>query len=314
MRYISEALSSQLISHDLAFDAVKAAFIAASEQAKLFPVVIAEGTPKNSVFSLKSANTKKLAGWKTGSYWPGNVAENIACHASTIFLLDQNNGHLDTVIEASTVNAYRTAAADAVAVSVLARKDASCLTIIGTGHQALYECLAVSLVRDIKRILIVGRSNEKAQMMVDRLASVGIYAQAEEAEKACRLADIIITATTAQSALFSAEWVQAGTHISAMGADAIGKQELPSKLFEHADLYCDFTSQSIVIGEFQHAEKNIEINKLTMIGEVLSGRVQGRKNSTDITIFDSSGIAVQDLFIGQYLLNAALDAGHSLEC
>ncbi|MEH6443523.1 MAG: ornithine cyclodeaminase family protein [Oceanospirillaceae bacterium] len=314
MKYINEALSRQLISHELAFNAVSAAFIAASEQAEIFPVVIAGGHAENSIFSLKSANTKELTGWKTGSYWPDNVKNNIPCHASTIFLLDQATGHLDAVIEGSAVNAYRTSAADAVAVSVLANEDASCLAIFGTGHQAFYECVAVCRVRKIETVMIVGRNFEKAQAMLKKLADIGIHAQVKKAEEACRAADIIICATTAREALFCADWVQAGTHISAMGVDTKGKQELPYKLFEYAALFCDFTSQSIAIGEFQHTDKNNIINKLTMIGEVLSGKKQGRKNKSDITIFDSSGIAVQDLFIGKILLNAALEAGNSIEC
>ena len=314
MKYMSEVLSSQLISHELAFNAVSAAFIAASELAKLFPVVIAEGHAENSIFSLKSANTVELVGWKTGSYWPGNIAKNIPCHASTIFLLDRETGRLDAVIEGSTVNAYRTAAADAVAVSVLAREDASHLAIFGTGHQAFYECVAICRVRDIRSLMVVGRNHDKAQAMVAKLADVGINAQVTDAEAACLAADIIITATTAREALFSAKWVQAGTHISAMGVDTKGKQELPVALFDNASLYCDYISQSVQIGEFQHGNKAAIIDKLTMIGEVLSGRKQGRVNNTEITIFDSSGIAVQDLFVGQHLLNAALDAGHDLEC
>ncbi|GLS90203.1 ornithine cyclodeaminase [Psychromonas marina] len=314
MKYINEALSSQLITPELAFNAISAALIAASEQAQLFPVVIAEGHSENSIFSLKSANTAQLVGWKTGSYWPANTAKNIPCHASTIFLLDPATGHLDAVIEGSTVNAYRTAAADAVAVSQLAREDARCLTILGTGHQAFYECIAVCLVRDIHTVLVVGRNDDKAQALVNKLADAGIHAQVKAAEQACRAADIIITATTASEPLFSADWVKAGTHISAMGADSKGKQELPTALFDHADLFCDFTSQSVVIGEYQHIHKNTQADKLTMMGEVLSGRAQGRKNRTDITIFDSSGIAVQDLFIGQYLLEAAIGAGHSIKC
>lgn len=200
-------------------------------------------------------------------------------------MLDKETGHLDAVIEASTVNAYRTAAADAVAVSVLARKNARCLTVLGTGHQAFYECIAVCRVRDIESVFIVGRTQKKAQNMVNKLVRLGIHAQVKEVEIACHAADIIIIATTARG-----------------------------PLFEHADLYCDFCSQLVQIGEFQHADKNTVINKLTMIGKVLSGRSQGRKNNTDITIFDSSGIAVQDLFIGQYLLDAAIDAGHCIEC
>lgn len=229
-------------------------------------------------------------------------------------MLDQTTGHLDAVIEGSTVNAYRTAAADAVATSALAREDATCLAVFGTGHQAFYECVAICRVRAIQKLFVVGRNHEKAQTMVNQLLSVGIRAQIKKAQEACQAADIIITATTSCEPLFSAEWVQAGTHISAMGADTKGKNELPKKLLDHADLYCDFSSQSIEIGEFQHLNKHTNMKKLTMIGEVLSGKKNGRKNNTDITVFDSSGIAVQDLFIGKYLLDAAIKAGHSIEC
>jgi len=314
MKYISEALSSQLISHQLALDAVRAAFIAANEQANLFPVVIAKGHAENSMFALKSANTEALVGWKTGSYWPENIGKGIPCHASTIFLLRPETGYLDAVIEGCMVNAYRTAAADALAVSLLAREDASCLVLFGTGHQAFYECVAVCKVRHISRVLIVGRNAQKAQQMQQKLALVGIHAQLKGAQEACRVADIIITATTAREALFCASWVQPGTHISAMGVDTSGKQELPVQLFESAKLFCDFATQSAHIGEFQHANKEQLFNRLTMLGAVLSGNALGRTRCTDITIFDSSGIAVQDLYIGQYLLNAAIEAGHNIEC
>ena len=314
MKYINEKLSSQLITDDLAFKAVSAAFIAASEQAALFPVVIAQGQSENSIFSLKSANTEQLVGWKTGSYWPDNAANNIPCHASTIFLLDQKTGHLDAVIEGSTVNAYRTAAADAVAVSALAREDASCLALFGTGHQAFYECVAVCKTRDIQSVSVVGRNHQKAQDIVKKLLSVGINSDVKDAQSACQQADIIIAATTAREPLFLAEWVQPGTHISAMGCDTKGKQELPQALFERADLYCDFSSQSVDIGEFQHIDDSAVINKITMLGEVLSKRKKGRKNDVDITVFDSSGIAVQDLFIGQHLIDAAITGNYPIEC
>ncbi|WP_019613875.1 ornithine cyclodeaminase family protein [Psychromonas ossibalaenae] len=311
MKYISETLSSRLISHELAFNAVSAAFIAASEQAALFPVVIAQGHAPGSIFSLKSANTVELTGWKAGSYWPGNVEKNIPCHASTIFLLNPETGYLDAVIEGSAVNAYRTAAADAVAVSKLAREDAQCLVIFGTGHQAFYECLAVSKVRNIKTILVVGRDQNKAQILADKLNEQGLSAHNCDAQSACRRADIIVTATTATSPLFAAEWIKPGTHISAMGADTNGKQELPAELLESAKLYCDFTTQSRVIGEFQHLGQKL-LHQPQMIGHVLNGKAAGRVNNSEITVFDSSGIAVQDLFIGRHLLTAAVEAGFNI--
>lgn len=313
MKYMSEALSSRLICHELAFTAVAAAFIAASKQARLFPVVIAEGHAENSIFSLKSANTAELVGWKTGSYWPSNAAINMPCHASTIFLLDPETGRLGAVIEGSAVNAYRTAAADAVAVAKLARENAECLAIFGTGHQAFYECEAILSVRDITTVLVVGRNPKKAQLLVEKLAGKGFNAQVADAESACRRADIIVTVTTAHSPLFKAEWVQPGTHVSAMGADTKGKQELPTALFDSAELYCDFTSQSIAIGEFQHLSKAVTPSEPIMLGDVLSGRAEGRVTDTAITIFDSSGIAVQDLFLGQHLIEAAEAAGCNIE-
>ncbi len=311
MKYISEVLSSRLISHELAFNAVSAAFIAAGEQAELFPVVIAQGHAPGTVFSLKSANSVELTGWKAGSYWPGNSEKNMPCHASTIFLLNPDTGYLDAVIEGSTVNAYRTAAADAVAVAELAREDARCLVIFGTGHQAFYECLAVSKVRNISSILVVGRDQQKAHKLAAKLIEQGLSAQVCDAENACRQADIIITATTATSPLFAAQWVQPGTHISAMGADTQGKQELPADLLGSAKLYCDFAAQSRVIGEFQHLSQDIQ-NLPQMIGHVLAGKTAGRINNSEITVFDSSGIAVQDLFIGQHLLTAAVEAGFNI--
>jgi ornithine cyclodeaminase len=313
MKYMSEALSKRLICHELAFTAVAAAFIAASKQAKLFPVVIAEGHAEDCIFSLKSANTAELVGWKTGSYWPSNAAINLPCHASTIFLLDPETGRLDAVIEGSAVNAYRTAAADAVAVAKLARENAECLAIFGTGHQAFYECEAILSVRDITTVLVVGRNPQTAQLLVEKLAGKGFNAQIADAESACRRADIIVTVTTAKSPLFKAEWVQPGTHISAMGADTKGKQELPAALFDVADLYCDFTAQSMAIGEFQHLSKAVTPSLPIMIGEVLTGKAEGRVTDTAITIFDSSGIAVQDLFLGQHLIEAAEAAGCNIE-
>lgn len=162
MQYINEKESSKLITHELAFEAVSSAFKAITAQAKIFPVVIASGVQEDAIFSLKSACSQELNGWKVGSYWPQNTAHGLPCHGSTIFLLNSKTGFLDAVIESSIVNAYRTAAADAIAVAQLARKEASSLVIFGTGHQAFYECIAVSKVRDIQKVFVVGRSQEKA--------------------------------------------------------------------------------------------------------------------------------------------------------
>lgn len=299
MIYVTEEQSATLISVDLAYQAVKGAFIAAvSDQAALFPVVNATGAMPDSVFSLKAAYAESVVGWKTGSYWPGNTALGRPCHGTTIFLLEPENGSLSAIVEASQVNAYRTAAADAVAVDCLACRNATTLAIFGTGHQAEYEVMAVLAVQKISTVLVVGRSIEKTEAFIDQLINRGISAQSSGAKSACERADIIVTATTSTTPLFNAEWIQPGTYISSMGADKVGKHELPNGLYQFARLFCDYSAQSVLIGEFQHSGKT----QITDIGRVLTGQASGRTSESDITIFDSSGIAIQDLFIAKKLL------------
>ncbi|MGS0696229.1 ornithine cyclodeaminase family protein [Shewanella sp. 0m-4] len=301
MQYLNEAQTAKLVTHQLAYSAVKEAFIAATtDEATLFPVVNASGPQTDSMFSLKSASTKSLVGWKTGSYWPGNQVKSMPCHGTNVFLLSAETGELVAVVAATQVNAYRTAAADAVAVNYLAREDASVLTVFGTGHQAEYEVLAIAEVRDITKVLVVGRDKHRCEQFVKRLIDSGLQADCEvaSAQYACEHADIIVTATTATAPLFKARWVKTGTHISAMGADKVGKQELPVELYQDARLFCDYRAQSQVIGEFQHAE-NVPV---TEIGHVITCQSVGRSNHDEITIFDSSGIAIQDLFVAAKLL------------
>lgn len=306
MIYLNEETTRQRITHELAYAAVKDAYLAVGESATLFPVVNAAGDQPGSMFSLKSASTPNVVGWKTGSYWPENSHKGMPCHNTAIFLLDPETGGLMATIEAGEVNAYRTAAADAVATDALARKDASILTVFGTGHQAYYEVSAVCAIRDIEQIWVVGRNEARAIALVEKLRNDGLVADAcgfgknVTAKQACECSDIVVTVTTAQSPLFDADWIQPGTHVSAMGADKVGKKEIPTKLFERATLFCDYEKQSRVIGEFQHANSGIEIIEMH---RVLVQPTLGRNSDKQITIFDSSGIALQDLFVAERLLN-----------
>ncbi|MEH2921518.1 ornithine cyclodeaminase family protein [Samsonia erythrinae] len=300
MIFISEATSAALISHELAYDAVRQALLAASEpEAHSFPVVHGHGSEASNTFSVKAAATRELAGLKIGSFWPGNPANGLPRHNSLILLFDQQTGKMAVAIEAGKVNAFRTAAADAVAADLLARTDASVLAVFGTGHQARYECAALARIRPIRTVLIVGRDVRKSTEMAQELMAVGLDAHISDAESACRAADIIVTATPSRAPLFNAAWVKAGTHIVSMGSDAVGKQELPPDLFHTGRLFCDLPSQSRMIGDFQHAPAHVT---LTAIGDVISANAAGRKTPDEITVFDSSGLSIQDLYIGQRIL------------
>ncbi|MEV6561525.1 ornithine cyclodeaminase family protein [Nocardia sp. NPDC051756] len=297
---ITESESSSLIDEELALRAAREAFVA-STTGTAFPVVIGHASANR--FTLKSGSAGDLVGVKVGSYWPGNV--EIPRHNSTIVLLSPETGRLAAVVEAGTANAYRTAAADALAVDALARSDARTLTVIGTGNQALYEVRAVARVRPIDKVLVVGRRPEAASELARAVIDyTGLPAEPAEAQTAVGAADIVVTATTARAPLFDAAWITPGTHISAMGADGPGKQELPPELYHRARLFCDLPDQSSAIGEFQHAGSAV----LTPLGAVLTGAAEGRRSPEDITVFDSSGFALQDLTLAAALLRRHHDS------
>lgn len=306
MLYISETESAALATHEMAYDAVKEALIAACQEgAVTFPVVLGHGSDAANRFTVKASTAANIAGLKIGSYWPGNLERGLARHNSLILLFDQDTGRIGAAIEAGTLNAYRTAAADAVAADLLARREASTLAVFGAGHQARYEVAALARVRPIRHVLVVARNQEQGEVMAAELRSHELQAETASAEAACAAADIIVTATSATAPLFRAAWVRPGTHVASMGSDARGKQELPVELLAEASLFCDLPEQSRTIGEFQHAPEEAS---LTAIGNALTGARSGRSSSGEITVFDSSGLSLQDLFVARYLLTIRAEA------
>ncbi len=303
--YISEEESAGLVSHELAYTAAREALAAAaSGHSGVFPAVLGRSCDPGNTFSVKSGWSDALTGVKVGSFWSGNPERGLPRHNSTIVLLNQNTGQLRAVIEAGQVNAYRTAASDAVAADLLAPKDARVLAIFGAGNQALFEVAALASIRPIDTVLVVARPSPRRDTFVATLAERGLTARAISAEEAVRGANIVVTATPSREALFEADWVKPGSHVVSMGSDAPGKHELPVALLQRASLFCDLSSQSVQIGDFQHAREAIEAGKLelTQIGDVIERRAPGRLSDEEITVYDSSGIALQDLYIAEALI------------
>ncbi|MFC6792049.1 ornithine cyclodeaminase family protein [Methylobacterium komagatae] len=311
MRFISEEESAALVTHEMAFEAAREALIAAvAPSTTLFPAVLGHGTDTANRFSIKSGTTADYTGLKVGSFWHRNPEKGLPRHNSVILLFNQEVGRIDTVIEAGHVNAYRTAAADAVAASLLARPDSRTLALFGAGNQGLFECAAVARILPIDRVLVVARDASKVEGFAERLRGMidrPVTVEAAPAEAACRAADVIVTATPSRAPLFEAGWVRPGTHLAAMGADAKGKQEMPPALLEGASLFCDLPIQSLVMGEFQHVAESIRVGRtrLRALGEVLASGEGGRSLADEITVFDSSGIALQDLTIARAILAKA---------
>ena len=299
----------RLIDRRIAFDAIKAALIAAADgSGAVNPVVIGHGLNDGETFSMKSGLLRGLpaVGLKVGGYWPGNEANGLPRHQSAILLLDPANGRLIAVVEGGALNGLRTAAADAVAADALARADAATLSIFGAGKQAMHEVRAICEIRPIRRIFVTSRNATSADRMSRTLRETlppEIQVVSTDAEHAARGADILVTATPSRAPLFDAGWIRPGTHVASMGSDQAGKQELPPALFPRARLFCDLPEQALAIGEMQHAKPLVTNGQpLVAIGDVLRGAAAGRTSGDEITVFDSSGIALQDLAIAAAVL------------
>ena len=312
---ISENTVRDIVTRKLAFDAVRQAFQATStDRARVFDVVIGTGLNEGEAFAIKSGldRQNELVGFKCGTYWAGNNEKNIPAHGSTILLLDPETGFPQVLVSASYLNGYRTAAADAVAVSYLAREDASVLGVIGAGHQAEQEIRAVAEIRSLSLVKIFTRSEARAKWITERLRDIDIEIRMTSAEEAVRDSDIVVTVTPSRSPLVRDEWIAEGTHISAMGADDHGKNELDPAIVQRALLFAEHPPQSIRIGEFQTAYKDGLIGSdeaVCALGLVTLGQAPGRTSDTDITIFDSSGIAAQDLAVAGAIYDAASRSG-----
>lgn len=309
-------------SRALALAAVREAFIAlASGASELFPVAVGHGADEGSMVTLKAGlHGGNRVGLKVGTYWPGNTAQGIPNHGATTLLLDPATGRPEALLNVSHLNGLRTAAADAAAAQVLAHEDAQTVAIVGAGHQALFELRALCDVRPIRRVCVWSRNPQRAADFVAALQAdpppglVDLQTCATP-EQAVREADIVVTATTSRAPLFDAAAVRPGTHVAAMGADRAGKQELPLALLRTASLFADHPPQSVQIGEFQHVvgqglRPQADIGA---IGDVLAGRQPGRRSADEVTVFDSSGLAAQDIAVALAVLAAARAAGDAAE-
>jgi ornithine cyclodeaminase len=308
---VSEETARTVVSLEDAIDQVEAAFASLDrEESRLFSGAFGQGSETGTRFGAKLGfdGMSGTPGLKVGTYWPGNRAKGIGAHGSTTLLLDDTTGLPRAVVASTHLTALRTAAANAVAVKHLARADASVLAVFGTGHQAYWEARAVACVRKLDLVLVVGRDLAAATKLADRLAADGVEATAASIEGALGQADIVATVTASRAPLFAAGLARPGVHISAMGADGVGKQELDPALGDRALLFADHPPQSVILGEFQHLSAQAQ-SRVDSLGALINRKVPGRRAADEITVFDSSGVALQDLVVAELALGRAKAAG-----
>jgi ornithine cyclodeaminase len=240
-------------------------------------------------------------GAKLISIFHENTARGMQSHQGVVVLFEPETGVAVCCVHAGEVTAIRTAAASAVATDALARKDVRHLAILGCGEQAATHARAISKMRTLDSIKIWGRSTERARVFADSMrAELAIpVTVAATVEQAVVDADIICTVTPAQEPILEAAWVAPGTHINVVGSSHAGPAEIDNALVAAARFYVDSREGVLAQGaEFLRARQAGLIDDshiLGEIGEILAGRVQGRRTPEEITIYKSLGHIVQDL-------------------
>lgn len=320
MLIISETLAQELVSIEDALEAVEKTFVAmAGGMARNYPVVREAVGYANAVFGVKSGAdvSAPFLGLKAGGYWPQNLSRGYTNHQSSTLLFDPDTGRASALVSANYLTGVRTGASSAIATKHLSRPDSSSLGIIGTGGQSAYQLRATLAVRDIKVVHAWDPSAENLETFGQVVAGLGLeYHPHGSSEAVVRQADVLITVTPSTRALVDKAWVRPGTHISAMGADTRGKQELDPQLVGGATLFVDEIAQSISIGEFQHAFGQGLIHESDIrgsIGAVIAGTLAGRGSEDEITIFDGTGVSLQDLVVADVAVRRARQKGLGTE-
>ncbi len=251
-----------------------------------------------------------MAGVKWVCTYPNNLRRNLPSVMATIILCDPKTGYPLAIMDGTYITSLRTGAAGGVAVKYLAKRDSSIIGMIGAGVQARTQLLAISEVLprieevkvfDLRKDTSLKYAEEMGIELNMNIRPVGSIEEATEA-------DIVVTTTPSREPIIKRHYIKPGTHINAIGADAKGKQELDADLLTSAKVVVDDTEQASHSGEI-----NVPLSKGLIkveeiygtLGEVVAGMKKGRENDEEITIFDSTGLAIQDIICAKLIYQKA---------
>ena len=251
----------------------------------------------------------------SGGY-PDNPKIGLPTGMNTVFLYEADTSALKCIMDGTWITGCRTAAAGAISVKYLSRKDSSSICIIGAGNQGRRQLRAMARVRNITDVYVWGYSEDEITSYIADMSPElhGIkFHPCSSAEEGIRKADIVVTATIGRRApIVKREWLKPGTHIAAIGADMPDKQELCTDVFKGAKVVNDSIKLCVKNGETHHAvdEGVIKVEEIyAEIGDIILGKKPGRENDDEITIFDTVGMAIQDNVTAVSLYNMAVKKG-----
>jgi alanine dehydrogenase len=311
-------LSKMLTLNDV-IPAIESAYLAASQQqAQLHPVV-REPLASGGVFGIKSGYwpERESLGLKVAGYWPQNRANGLDNHQAMVVLVEPATGVPRAIIDGNFITAIRTSAAGAIGLRYLARVDAQTALIVGSGVQAEAQARALDWWQPGIEVSVFEPLDTDGQPMAkafcDRLGDLGIACQPSGSlEHAVRRSDVIVTTTPARKPVLQRDWLTPGVHINAMGADTAGKQEHEIATLRDSLVIVDDWVQASRLGECQHAVAAglfTDEKHPRSIGEVIAVTAPGRTDSRQLTLFDATGLALQDLAAAELAAQTAEERG-----
>ncbi|WP_319532615.1 iminosuccinate reductase BhcD [uncultured Cohaesibacter sp.] len=318
MYIVPEKDIATLVNRSDCFDAVEKVFASmARRRAYNFPVIREAIGHADALYGFKSGFDRDglALGLKSGGYWPGNEAKGLTNHQSTVILFDADTGRARAVVGGNLLTALRTAAASAVSIKHLAREDAKVLGMIGAGHQSAFQMRAAVEQRDFEKVIGWNYHPEMLSRLEQTATELGLPFEAVDLDRLGAEADVIISITSSFAPSLMSHQVRPGTHIACMGTDTRGKQEVDAALVVRATVFTDEIEQAITIGECQHAvaEGSMGAADIIEIGSVINGDRPGRTLEEEVTLFDGTGVGLQDLVVAEAVVARAVEQGMAIE-
>lgn len=264
---------------------------------------------ENGDFRAMPASLLGAAGIKWVCAYPGNPAKGLPNVMATLIYSDPATGYPLAIMDAMDITAYRTGATAAIASKYLARPDSTTLGLIGAGQQAYAQLAAHAELFRLRKVKVFDIQPAAAQRLIKFFPQHAVEAcQLQEAAAA----DIVCTLTTARKPFLQRQWILPGTHVNAIGADGPGKQELEPAILKEAMVVVDDLQQAVAGGEVnvpisQGLYKAEQIH--ATLGEIISGRKPGRRDRKAITVFDSTGLAIEDIAVARMIYEKARASG-----
>jgi alanine dehydrogenase len=259
--------------------------------------------------------TPKAVGAKVITVFPDNHGTALDSHQGAVLLFEAKHGSLVAVMDASSITAIRTAAVSGLATRLLARPDATDVAILGTGVQARTHVEAMCAVRPVRRVRVWSRNAGAAREFANRESKRhGIPVEpAASARAAVEEAEILCTVTASREPVLAGEWIAEGAHVNAVGASLPFARELDTAAVARGRLYVDRRESALnEAGDFLIPKREGAIGDdhiVGELGELALGRIPGRRTATEVTIFKSLGLAVEDVAAARFLYERATAEG-----